>query len=42
MERSAASTSLKRFFGHTIRRSFGDLQIRDDAAGDPLPVEPNR
>ncbi len=36
MEGSSASTPLKRFFGHTIRRSFGDLQIHDEATGEYL------
>lgn len=36
MERSAASMSLRRFFGRSIRRSFGDLHIRDEAAADYL------
>lgn len=36
MERSGAPTSLKRFFGRTIRWTFGDLKIRDEAAADYL------
>ena len=36
MERSAAPASLRRFFDRSIRRSFGDLSIRDEVAADYL------
>lgn len=36
MEGLSVPTPLKRFFDRTIRRSFGDLAIRDEAAADYL------
>ncbi len=36
MEESCAPTSLTRFFGRTIRRSFADLEMRDEVAAEYL------
>jgi len=36
MERSAAPRTLRRFFDGVVRRSFGDLTIRDEVAADYL------
>ena len=36
MGTSGPSTSLKRFFDRTVRRSLGDLNLHDDAAADYL------
>lgn len=36
MERSTAPRTLRRFFDGVVRRSFGDLTIRDEVAADYL------
>ena len=36
MERSSAPSPLRRFFDRVVRRSFGDLTIRDEVAADYL------
>jgi len=36
MQGSGASTSLKGFFDRTVRQTFGDLAIRDEATADYL------
>ena len=36
MEKSGSSPALRRFFDRVVRRSFGDLAIRDEEAADYL------